>query len=327
MRPVLHCTVLPGAIRAELRVRARVEWAAEASWNDTAELRAAVAELAARTELPVASRAVHFQVDATLVQLRSLRGMPPVSARQLVRLVSLTPHRYFRRAATSLVVDAAWSGPRGKQVVLAVAMSRELADALVAGAGEAGLVIEEITPILPAGAPLLSLLPPDVALRRAARSWRLSRRLGIGAAVAWVGLGLLVFGHYLFERHRIASRLDEIRDPVAAVLAAEAASDSTDRMIRRLDTEGARKGEVVAALFRITAALPDSTWLTQLRIDSAGVGLVAGAAQRPTAVVAALESRARVVAPHLEGRTAHDLVAGRSVERFAIGFGDDGGPQ
>ncbi|MEO7333277.1 MAG: hypothetical protein ABIZ71_04980, partial [Gemmatimonadales bacterium] len=72
---------------------------------------------------------------------------------------------------------------------------------------------------------------------------------------------------------------------------------------------------------RVATALPDSAFLTQIRVDSAGVGLVAGAARRPAAVLAALEGKGGVAAPRFEGRTSRDVVSGRPVERFAIGFG------
>ena len=168
----------------------------------------------------------------------------------------------------------------------------------------------------------LSLLPPDEQARREAVRLRWTRRLLIAAAIAWVLLAAGVAGRDLVERHQIAARLVDESGPLAAVLAAEAQTDSAARMVARLEEESAHEGDLVATLFRVATAMPDSAFLTQLRVDSAGVGLAAGAARRPAAVLAALEGRAGLTAPRFEGRTSPDLVSGHPVERFAIGFGD-----
>lgn len=317
----LTCRVDRGTIRAELHAGVRLRWAAEAEWTDHPSLAEAVASLAGRAELPAWGRSVRFILGAGVVQRRDLLDLPPVRREQLGLLVSLTPQRYFRKNGVPLVTAAGWAPGKGTRTAIAVAAEVPLLQALVAGAGEAGLAIDGIEAAdTVRGAPL-SLLPPDEQLRRTASRSRLTRRLGVAAVVAWGVLGVTVIVGRVVERHRIEARLEEIGPSVQAILAAEAGADSVERMVRRLAAESQREGEVIASLYRVALALPDSAFLTQLRVDSAGFGLVAGAARRPAAVLAALESRAGLAAPRFSGRTTPDLVAGRPVERFAIGFG------
>ena len=314
----LVCTVRVGRIRAELCRRGVILWAAEAEWGSAEGLAEVVAELAGRAELPAWGRTIEFLLADDLIQRRELRDLPPLRRSQLAELITLTPQRYFRRNVVPIITDACRVGGRGSHEVLAVAVELPIARALVRGAAEAGLVVAGLAPAMNG---TLSLLPPDERARRDVLRLRWTRRLAIAAAVAWVVLGGSVVGRDLLERRRIAARLDEARGPLASVLAAEAQADSAARMVARLDQESAHESDLVATLFRVAAALPDSAFLTQLRVDSAGVGLVAGAARRPAAVLAALEGRAGLTAPRFEGRTSPDMISGHPVERFAIGFG------
>ena len=314
----LVCTVGTGRIRVELRRGALLQWAAEAEWDSPAALAEAVAELAGRAELPAWGRAVEFVLETDLIQRRELPDLPPVRRSQLAALIALTPQRYFRRNGVPLVTDACWIGGRATRKALAVAAELPIARALVQGAAEAGLTVVVLAPAVNAR---LSLLPPDERARRDVRRLRWTRRLAVAAGIAWLLLGGSILTRDALERRRIATRLDQARGPLAAVLAAEAGADSAARMVARLERESAREGEVVAILFRVAAALPDSAFLTHLRVDSAGVGLVAGAARRPAAVLAALEGRAGLTSPRFQGRTSRDVISGRPVERFAIGFG------
>lgn len=321
MIPRLLCHVRPGSVRAELLRGRNVHWAAEAEWSDHAHLVEVVAALAGRAELPSWRRSIEFVLDPALLQRRVLVDLPGVRERELTALVALTPQRYFRRSAAPLVTAGGWSGSRKARRAIIVATETPLVAALVRGATEGGLLLRRIVPQGEPGDPVLSLLPPDERARRDLRRAGWTRGI-VGAAVAaWLLLGAGLWLAEVLERRRIEARLAEIDAPLAALMAAEAGADTVMRMIGRLDREALAEGEVPAILFRVASALPDSAFLTQLRVDSAGVGLAAGAARRPAAVLAALEAGAGVGRPRFEGRTARDLIAGRPVERFAIGFG------
>jgi hypothetical protein len=321
----LWCLVGRGTVRAELRRGRKVLWAAEADWSDHDSLVEAVAALAGQAELPVWRRTIRFQLATELVQRRTLSDLPPLGRAQIGVLVALNPHRYFRRAGRPLATAAAWLGPRGRRVAVGVATEVALLQALVRGSAEAGLSLDGIEVDEPVQGAPLSLLPPDERVRQEGVRVRWTRRLALAAAIAWLCFGGTVVFARVAERRRVSARLAEIREPVAAVLAAEARADSVERMVRRMADEGRSEGEVVATLLRVAIALPDSSFLTQLRVDGNGVGLVAGAAQRPTAVLAALEGKAGLTAPRFSGRTTRDLIGGRPVERFAIGFGERAG--
>lgn len=327
MIPRLVCIVRTGLVRAELRRSGRTTWAAEAEWDSLASLREVIAHLAGRAELPLYWRRARFEVGEELLQRRTLHGIPPVSRDALAGLIALAPARYFRRGRGELVTDARWLGRGPARQGIAVAVDRGIVEALLAGAREAGLLVTGIRPAGGAGARGLLLLPNDEQARRRAADLRWTLRLGAAAVCAWLLLGAGLLFAELRERRRLDARLAEIDQPLAAILAVESQVDSVRRMVDRLDEEGAMEGSVAATLFRLTAALPDSSFLTQLRIDSAGMGLAAGAARRPATVLAAIEGRAGVANPRFEGRTTRDVVAGRPVERFSIGFGPTGTPQ
>jgi hypothetical protein len=318
----LWCLVGVRTIRAELRRGRKVQWAAEAEWSDHDSLIETIAALAGRAELPVWGRTIRFQLAADLVQRRLLPDVPPLGREQIGVLVALNPHRYFRRGGHPLVTAAAWLGRRGRSAAVGVAAEVPLLQALVRGAAEAGLALDGIEVEEPVQGAPLSLLPPDERIRREGIRIRWTRRLALAAVVAWLTLGGVLVLARAAERRRVSARLAEIREPVAAVLAAEARADSVQRMVRRMAAEAGAEDEVVATLYRVALALPDSSFLTQLRVDGDGVGLIAGAAQRPSAVLAALEGKAGLAAPRFSGRTTRDLIGGRQVERFAIGFGD-----
>jgi hypothetical protein len=264
---------------------------------------------------------VEFVLDPALFQRRLLGGLPLVGERELAALVAFAPQRYFRRSGTPLVTAGGWRGARKARRAVVVATETPLVAALIRGAAEGGLLLRRIVPTAEPGDPVLSFLPAHERERRDLRRAGWTRNILGAAAVAWLLLGVGLWAGETLEQRRIEARLAEIDAPLAALMAAEAGADSVMRMIERLDREALMEGEVPATLFRVASVLPDSTFLTQLRVDSGGVGLAAGAARRPAAVLAALEGGAGVGRPRFEGRTARDVIAGRPVERFAIGFG------
>lgn len=317
----LVCRVGPGTVRIELSRGGEVRWAAEADWADPAQLTEVIAELAGRAELPAWGRIVEFILDPSVLQRRALADLPAVGERELAALVAFAPQRYFRRVAGPLVTTARWSGRGRSRHAVIVAVDSSLVTALVRGAREGRLLLWRICPAGAPGDPVLSLLPPDERDRRDLRRGRVTRAILAAALASWILLGAGSWSRDVLERRRIESRLAEIDGPLAALMAAEAGADSVMRMIDRLDREAVVEGEASATLLRVAMAVPDSAFLTQLRVDSAGVGLVVGAARRPAAVLAALEGQAQVGMPRFEGRTTQDVVAGRPIERFAIGFG------
>ncbi len=321
MIPRLTCRVGRGVVRAELRRGAEVRWAADAQWETPTQLAGAIAELAAYAALPAWWRRVMVVLEEDLIQRRVLADLPAVGGGALTQLVALAPQRYFRGAAPGLVTSARWVGVRKDRRAVAVAVERGVVEALVRGAREAGLRLGGIDTASGEGGPPLSLLPPDESLRRELdRARRTTWALRVAGA-AWLVLFVALWARDALALRRIDARYAELRGPLEAVLAAEAGIDSLGRMVARLDQEAATEGVVPATLFRVATALPDSAFLTQLQVDSAGFGLLAGGARRPAAVLAAMEGRAGIRAPRFAGRTTRDLVAGRAVERFAIGFG------
>src|SRR5207249_9341128 len=101
-------------------------------------------------------------------QTRTLSDLPPVRDRELASLVANQAGRFFRRNGAALVTDATWVTNDVGRVTQAAAVEEPLVLAIVAGAREAGLVVDRITP---AGtSPQLQLLPTaERAVRARAR--------------------------------------------------------------------------------------------------------------------------------------------------------------
>lgn len=320
-RAIAHLT--PGLVRLELRRGRTLRWAAEAEWREPDDLAETLAHLAGECALPRLFRSLEVRVDPALLQLRRLEGMPPVSGKALRSMVGLAPHRYFRKPATAVVSDARWERGRRAGVAIAVAIPLPLTQAIARGARAAGFMLERITPALDGAAARLQLLPSEERVRRESRALLWTRRFGVAAVATWILFGATLLFTELHDRHRVEARLAELQGPLAALLASEASADSAAAMVAQLDADGRAEGTPVMTLFRIAAAIPDSAFLTQIRIDSAGVGLVAGAARRPATVLASLERDGGLRTPRFTGRTTSDLIGGRPVERFAIGFGGE----
>ena len=104
MSPTLRLTVGSGLARAELLGRKGCLWEAATPCETPAELREAIGHLAGEPGLP--RRGGRMRVVVTMgspvVQVRSLRGLPPV------RSPSFAPWSRRRRAATSGATANRW---------------------------------------------------------------------------------------------------------------------------------------------------------------------------------------------------------------------------
>ena len=323
MIPRLIAILSPGVIRVELHRWGRIRWAAEAEWASADDLGEVLAQLAGEGGVPSFIRGLEVRLAPELFQSRRLEGLPRVGGRALRQMVELTPQRFFRRNGVPLVVDVRWENARSRTAAIGAAIPLPLAEAIVRGARDAGLVVEQIAPHLPGPPGHLRLLPAAEKARQSANALAWTRRAVIAACFTWTLLAAAVVVRIGLERRRVDARLAELRGPLDALLASKAAADSASAIVAQLESDAASEGAAVTTLLRIAAAMPDSAFLTQIRIDSAGVGLVAGAARRPAAVLASLEREGGLRVPRFAGRTTPDLVGGRPVERFAIDFGGE----
>jgi hypothetical protein len=315
--PVLHLTVGGSTVRAEARRANVAVWAGEATYDSLDDLAEVVARLAAAPT----ERCWRLRVtlERPPAQTRTLTDLPPVRDRELASLVANQAGRFFRRNGAALVTDATWITNGVGCVTQAVAVEEPLVLAIVAGAVEAGLVVDSIAA---AGmSPQLQLLPTaERAVRERARR-RTIVRLATGACVAWLVAGALFGVRLVIERRDVDAQLAASDAPLAALRDVRQEMRTAEAMILGLAEARRSRGQALATLARLNGAIPDSAVLSSYTWRSDGSGVVAGAGRRAADVLAGVERAHAVPNPRIEGAVVREAVGGHDWERFTIVFG------
>ena len=269
--------------------RAKTVWAAECPYGDCADLRHAIARLVQEKSLPRRQRFVRVELERSVIQVRTLRDVPPLGTRALRELVASHTSKFFRRPRDgSLCVAAAWL-TRERHEATAVAVDRALVAAVVAGAAEASLTVVAIEPVGLHSAARLTLLPTS-AIRRLRRTTL--RQLGLVAALGAVlwGLAGAVYVTDLFrDRRAFATELDALREPLDGLARARRDLSETAGMVRQLEAVELERGWASGVLAALTAALPDSAFLQSLALDRVGQSRVIIAGVEPVAAMTVIE--------------------------------------
>ncbi len=293
------------------------DWAAECPWGSETDLVDGIARLAA--EPPQPCRRVTVAMERPLVQLRTMRDLPPVRAAVLPRLVAAQDRRYFRRNGRPLVTDAVWIADNGSRVARAAAVDQALVEAIAAGARAAGLEITRLT--VAEGPRALSLLPPAERHVRDRVARRRLRRLTAVTAGVWVAAAGLLAGRLTTERRRIDAELAAAHEPLTAVRAARRELADAQTAIHALRAAERERGRALATLGAIARALPDSVVLTSLTWTTQERGVLSGVGRRAREAVVALQRAGAVPDPRLDAGVVREVVAGREWERFTIVYG------
>ncbi len=321
-RRCLEVRVSKGVVVVTDRRRGRQLFSEEHRFGDVAgltEVLSGLGEVVRRRRL---SRWLLVTVEQPLLQRRVLNDLPPVRQQELTRLLSRAPGRYFRQNGHPLVSAAMWAGngdPAHRQA-LAVALEAPVAEAIVTGSHRAGL---ELRDIVPSEGPPLSLLPFDERARRRRREWIAVARLAGAVVLASGAIATYVTVRLRTEAERLGAELTRLREPREALTRARLTMDSASAMLVALDRAEAARAVLGARLSGVVAALPESTSLTTLTIDSAAATMT-GRTRRLSRLVPAMERSLPQV--RLEGRSARDTVAGVVWERFNLTSGPRSAP-
>jgi hypothetical protein len=315
--PVLHLAVGTSVVRAEARRGGVAVWAGEAGYESPADLTEVVARLAAAPS--ERCRHLRVTVERPPAQTRTLTNLPPVRDRELASLVATQAGRFFRRNGATLVTDAVWITNGKAHLTQAAAVEEPLLVAIVAGAEQAGLVVESISP---AGlSPELQLLPAAERAVRLRAGRRSVIRLVALAFAVWLTAGALFGIRLIKERRDVDAELTAADAPLAALRDVRLEMRAAETMVITLADAKRSRGQALATLARMRAAIPDSAVLTAYTWRADGSGLVAGAGRRAADVLAAVERSHAVVNPRIEGAIVREAIAGRDWERFTIVFG------
>jgi hypothetical protein len=304
-------------VRAEARRGGVPVWAGEAVYESLADLTEVVARLAAVP--PERCRCLRVTIERPPAQTRTLTDLPPVRERELGSLVATQAGRFFRRNGATLVTDAVWVTNGKGRITQAAAVAEPLVVSIVAGAAQAGLVVESISP---AGmSPQLQLLPAAERGVRIRARRRAVIRLAAAACGVWLTAGALFGIRLIKERHDVDAELAAADAPLKALRDVRSEMRTAESMVITLADARRSRGQALATLARVKAAVPDSAVLTAYTWRADGSGLVAGAGRRAADVLAAVERSHAVANPRIEGAIVREAIAGRDWERFTIVFG------
>ena len=315
--PLLHLVIGNGTVRAEAARGGVAIWAGEATYDSVADLTEVIARLAAAPT--DRCRRLKVTLERPPAQTRTLTDLPPVHERELVALVANQAGRFFRRNGAPLVTDAVWVTNGQGRVTHAAAVEEPLVLAVAAGAAQAGLVLESINA---AGvSPQLQLLPTTERIVRVRARRRTLIRLAVAACGVWL-LAALSFAVRLgIERRHVDRELAAADAPLNALSDVKREMRTAEAMVVSLANARRSRGQALAALAHINAAVPDSAVVTSYTWRADGTGVVAGSARRATDVLAAFDHTHAVATPRLDGAVVREAVAGREWERFTIIFG------
>jgi len=233
--------------------------------------------LVPRTRAPVRCE---VRVGRPFVQIRTLTGLPPVSRRNLLALLQQQASRYFRATERVLIITArpARSMENGTRAVLAVALDDGLVRELIAAAAALNLRVIRVSAVDGSRAKALPLRfrLPGAQPARPALSLRAAATL-IGSAIALASFLAAGYGIWLdrqlkslrAERHRLepaANAVALLRRETAGAEAMSAAALEARR----------RRGEWLARLSAVVAALPDSAVLNRVVIAPAAADSAEG---------------------------------------------------
>jgi hypothetical protein len=323
VRTRLHLRVAAGHVRAHAVRRGRQVWAGEASFQSPAELSEVIAELAGEARLGKRPW-VGVTLEPPLVQLRTLRDLPPVRRAELRKLVASQARRFFRANGKPLVTDACWTASRWKRPggdAIAAAVEEPWLDAIADGADAAGLRLEAMGPEFNRRGTKLELLSAALRTRDRAKAAARLRRLGWTTLVFWAIAMTLTGSRMARESRRIDRELAQLREPAAALLALRQQLDEATGMVQTIEQARHDRSAVLERLTRMLLALPDSAYLTSLSLDAQGNGSATGGALQGARVVAAWDRDGIAIGPRLSGPAVRETVAGRERERFTITFG------
>jgi Tfp pilus assembly protein PilN len=315
--PVLHLVIGEAKVCAEAKHADATVWAAEAEYQSTDELTEVIARLAAAPA--ERCRRLKVTVERPPAQTRTLKDLPPVRDRELTALVANQAGRFFRRNGAPLVTDAVWVANGKGRVTEAAAVEEPLLLAVLAGAAQAGLVVESITA---AGlSPELQLLPSAERGVRGRARRRALLRLGVAVCGVWLLAATAFALRLTIERRQIDRELAAADAPLSALREVKNEMRAAEAMVVGMANARRSRGQALAALARINAAVPDSAVVTSYTWRADGTGIIAGSGRRAADVLAAIERRHAVPNARLDGAVVREGSAGRDWERFTIIFG------
>lgn len=280
---------------------------------------------ALRKRLASPGRRLDIRLRTPWIQLRRLTELPPVSDRDLVRLVNQHPSRFFRETGAALCTNAIWlitPGRHRPHRALAAAASLDFLERIEAAAHDNGWAETRIFAFEPESKGKVPLVTPEAIARAGKRRRQRFGFYGIGLlGCATLGvLGMLL--NLRVEEHRIDQGLQALSQPAAALASLQERTVEMVSMMTAIERFRNQRDQALMLTARIGTSLPDSAVMSSLVIREDSTGEVSGHAHRALDVLAALE-RLGLERPVVQGSLVREPQGGRTWERFTLIFGDN----
>jgi hypothetical protein len=297
-----------------------------------------------KTPTWIRPRSVTIALDNRNIQVRTIRGLPPVSnVRLLERTIAQTPTRYFLRRSSQLRSSSIRLIEPG--CVEAAAVEQYLLDQLDTACRNAGRSLTAVLPLSRAlerltpaermqehtGAVGAAMYPPSGALtirmkalrQRAARTHpKYGKGVLIPAGCVTLGLAAVMMAPSIHAYRESSTARREIaaaaRARYDAVIAERSLSDVTDRL-RDLGEYASSRRSITMLLGDLSRAIPEKGAMTAFRVDSSSVTVVV-LAPKSGDVLTGLEKISYIVAPEVTGPVTREIVGGRELERLTVRF-------
>lgn len=287
------------------------------------ELRAAVGALVARVPKSARPREAELLVEPPLLQRRQLSDLPRVGRRELRALVEHQAGRFFRQNGHRLVTDAAWEAgrPGSPRTAMVIAVEEHLVEAVMDEARGAGVPVAAVRPALASDLTRFSLLPPATREARTRAAWAQLRKWARGVLMLWLMTAALAVIRFERERRLIDAELARLEAPLVSLRVAHQKIAAAEVMLRAVDRAASQRHQIARQLLAVSRALPESSFVTSLRLSLDGSGAISGEAADPLAVVAALERSDLLAQPRLERTPLRDPGGPGGWTRLAILIG------
>jgi len=322
--PMLTLEIEATQIVATMTRRNRVQWNDEALVASRDVLEARLGGLLARAPRTRTRPRVVVRLAFPLAQVKRLDGLPGgVRPRVAAQIAHENVGAFFLRAGPVLVISDVRRDADG--AVWAAAYDRSIIDEIVRAVAERGWKVASVEPAT-------SALPAEqVGRTRAAFAWNPARSdarpglrgrvvsVAVAAAVA-TGVVAVACGPPLRIRLWASAHAGELRQSASARVAAATAAAELARVTRTLSVAqsfAAGRGAFTTLLGRIAEALPDSTALVTLRVDSVEVSMVA-VSPRVTDVLSALAPVDSGNGVRITSTVAREVIGGLRLERAAF---------
>jgi len=272
----------------------------------------ALGELAAIADW-AAPRLATVELDASLVQRRSVKGLPPVRDRALQGIIELQRNKLFRKGS-SLVVSSRWKD-RARTTAEAVAADPEWLDALARGLVDAGS--QQVVFRTASG---LELRSPWQEATGYARRVRIHKRLAAAAIALWVSAAAVYGARLVATDRALAAELAQLEPAARSLAAAHRDIDQAARAVALVESSLRHRKALPSLLSKTLTALPDSAFVERIVLDMNGQGVLAGASQSPALLLDRLSAVPGLRPPELrDGATVEPEGGTWQVVAIALG--------